>query len=252
MAVALAARRTRSLTTSGALAAALIGSLAVAAGWRWGALLIVYFLTSSGLSRLGADRKARRTASVIEKGGARDATQVFVNGGMFAVAAAGYLLTGNHVWRAVGAGALAAAAADTWATEVGTWLGGTPRSAWNWRRVPPGTSGGMTTAGTIAMCTGAAAIAVLVFLLQWGHGPSWGAAAGGIAGAVADTVLGATLQERRRCMGCGDYTERIVHSCGSRTRRARGIPGLNNDVVNLIASLIGSGIAYKVAELIGT
>ena len=27
---------------------------------------------------------------------------------------------------------------------------------------------------------------------------------------------------------------------------------LNNDVVNLIASLIGSGIAYKVAELIGT
>ncbi|NUO64771.1 MAG: DUF92 domain-containing protein [Gemmatimonadaceae bacterium] len=249
--MAIAARRARSLTTSGALAAAAIGSLAVAAGWAWGALLIAYFATSTLLSRLGGERKARRTASVVEKGGARDATQVLVNGGMFAVAAAGYLLTMHPVWRAVGAGALAAAAADTWATEVGTWLGGTPRSAWNWRRVPPGTSGGMTTAGTIAMVAGAAAIALLVHLLQWGRALSWGAAAGGLAGAVADTVLGATLQERRRCLGCGDYTERLVHSCGSRSRHARGIPGFNNDLVNLAASLIGSGVAYKVAELIG-
>ena len=109
----------------------------------------------------------------------------------------------------------------------------------------------MTTAGTVAMFAGAVAIAVVAFLLQWGKGVSWAAAAGGLAGAVADTVLGATLQERRRCMGCGDYTERLVHTCGSRSRRARGIPGLNNDLVNLIASLIGSGIAYKIAELIG-
>ena len=228
-----------------------MGGLSVAAGWRWGALLIVYFVSSSVLSRLGAERKARRTASIVEKGGARDATQVFVNGGMFAVAAAGYLLTGHPVWRAVAAGALAAAAADTWATEVGTWLGGTPRSAWNWRRVPPGTSGGMTTAGTIAMLAGAIAIALVVFALGWGRSVGWGAAAGGLAGAVADTVLGATVQERRRCLGCGEHTERLIHSCGSRSRRAHGLPGLDNDVVNLLASLIGSGIAYKVAELIG-
>ncbi|HEX2779024.1 MAG TPA: DUF92 domain-containing protein [Gemmatimonadaceae bacterium] len=251
LAVSMAARQARALTTSGALAAALIGSIAVAAGWDWGALLVVYFLTSTALSRLGSERKARRTASIVEKGAARDAIQVFVNGGAFAAAAAGSLLMPSPLWRAAGAGALAAATADTWATEIGTWLGGTPRSAWNWRRVPPGTSGGMTNPGTAAMLAGAMITAAIVFGLRWGHGAAWGALVGGISGALGDTVIGATLQERRRCMGCGEYTERILHSCGSRTRLARGIPGLNNDAVNLVASLIGSGIAYKLAELVG-
>jgi uncharacterized membrane protein len=75
---------------------------------------------------------------------------------------------------------------------------------------------------------------------------------GGIGGAVADTVIGATLQERRRCLGCGEYTERVVHSCGSRTRVSRGIPGLGNDTVNLIATIIGGGIAFWAAALLGT
>ena len=74
---------------------------------------------------------------------------------------------------------------------------------------------------------------------------------GGLSGAVADTVIGATLQERRRCLGCGEYTERIVHSCGSRTRVSRGVPGIGNDAVNFIATVIGSGIAFWAAELLG-
>lgn len=188
---------------------------------------------------------------MVEKGGARDAVQVLVNGGVFAVTAMGFVLAPHSLWMAAGAGALAAAAADTWATEFGTWLGGTPRSAWNWRRVPPGTSGGMTRSGTIAMVGGALLVALLALVVRWGHGAAWGALAGGVAGAVADTVLGARLQERRRCLGCGEYTERLVHTCGSRTRRSRGVPGLNNDLVNLAATLVGSGVAWKVAELVG-
>ncbi len=214
----------------------------------------MYFASSSVLSRLGAERKARRTSSVVAKSGPRDGWQVLVNGGIFTAAAALAFLAPHpaFLWRAVAAGALAASAADTWATEFGTWLGGTPRSAWNWRRVAPGTSGGMTTAGTVAMVFGAAIMAVVVYAIKWGRGHAIAAMIGGLSGAVADTVLGATLQERRRCLGCGEHTERVVHSCGSRTRVERGVPGLGNDTVNFIATVIGGGIAFWAAELLGS
>jgi uncharacterized protein (TIGR00297 family) len=235
------------------VASAVVGAFAVAAGWDWAILLVIYFTTSTALSKFGADRKARRTASVVAKSGARDARQVLVNGGVFTLAAALALIYPQRIqlWRAIAAGALAASAADTWATEIGTWIGGTPRSAWNWRRVAPGTSGGMTTAGTIAMVGGAAVLAIAVYALGWGHGHVVAALLGGLSGAVADTVIGATLQERRRCLGCGEHTERSTHSCGSRTRVSRGIAGLGNDTVNLIATVVGSGIALWAAELLG-
>ena len=231
--------------------AAAIGATAIGAGWDWAVLLIVYFALASALSRLGAERKARRTASIVAKAGPRDALQVLVNGGVFTAAAIGELVHPHPLWRAVAAGSLAASAADTWATEIGTWVGGTPRSAWNWRRVPPGTSGGMTTAGTLAMFVGAIVVALLVYAMEWGRGHAVAVFLGGLSGAVADTVIGATLQERRRCLGCGEHTERVVHSCGSRTRVSRGIPGLGNDTVNFIAALVGGGIALWAAELLG-
>lgn len=109
----------------------------------------------------------------------------------------------------------------------------------------------MTTAGTLAMLIGAIVVAAVVYALKWGRGHAIAAALGGLSGAVADTVIGATLQERRRCLGCGEHTERVVHSCGSRTRVSRGIPGLGNDTVNFIATVIGGGIAFWAAELLG-
>src|SRR5258705_4914502 len=84
VAIALAARRARSLSRSGALAAVVVGTAAVAAGWGWGALLFLYFVLSTLLSRAGAAEKAARTAGIVEKGGARDATQVIANGGRVA------------------------------------------------------------------------------------------------------------------------------------------------------------------------
>src|SRR3569833_1751003 len=118
--IALVARRARSLSTSGAAAAVVVGTLAVAAGWSWGLLLILYFASSTLLSRIGKAEKERRTADVVEKGGERDAWQVFANGGVFAGAAVGSLVWPSPAWLALGAGALAASASDTWATEIGT------------------------------------------------------------------------------------------------------------------------------------
>ena len=236
---------------SGVVGATALGTIAVVAGWDWGILLIAHFIVASALSKVGAERKARRTASMVAKGGERDLEQVLANGAVFGVAAVASLISPLQSWFALGAGALAASAADTWATEVGTLARGSPRSIRTLLRVPPGTSGGVSVTGTIAMIAGAAFIAALASLFRWPHLVVWGTLVGGVAGAVVDTALGATLQERRRCLGCGEHTERIIHVCGSRTRRAGGIAGLDNDVVNFLATVVGGGVAVAFFDLAG-
>jgi uncharacterized protein (TIGR00297 family) len=243
VAVAVLARRTRSLSSGGAATAAGIGTLAIAAGWNWGALLILYFASSTALSHLGRDRKEARTGSIVEKGGARDAIQVLANGAMFAGAALAMAIRPNARWIALGAGALAASAADTWATEVGTLARGEPRSILTWRRVPVGTSGGVSLQGSLAMLAGAIVIGALTWLLGWTLPIAIRVAAGGLVGGVADSVLGATLQSRRWCDTCNRDTERLTHDCGTETRPLRGFAWMDNDIVNFLSGALGGLLA---------
>jgi uncharacterized protein (TIGR00297 family) len=240
--VAFVARRSRTLSTNGAAAAAVVGILAIAAGWSWGLLLLLHFAAASALSKLGERKKAELVGAIVEKGGERDAGQVLANGGIFALAALGYLVFPSPVWYGVGVGALAASAADTWATEIGTLAGGEPVSILSARRVPPGTSGGVTGVGTIAGAGGAVFIGAAATLANWPT-PFAAAALGGMAGALADSLLGATLQARRWCDLCATSTERLVHRCGTPTRHAGGLTGFDNDAVNGVCSGVGALVA---------
>ena len=236
LSIALLARRARALSIGGAIAATVIGTLALLAGWRWAVLLILYFVSSNLLSRLGAERKGDRTQGVIEKGGERDAMQVVANGAVFALAAALAVVAPEHPtrWVALGVGALAESASDTWATEIGTLLGGIPRSITSLAPIAPGMSGGVTAAGTIAALTGAAFVALVASALGWPMRVALASFFGGVVGSTLDSVLGATLQLRRRCDRCGADTERAVHDCGATTRPVGGIHWLGNDMVNLV------------------
>ena len=247
LAISLAARRARALNTSGTIAATIVGTLALLAGWRWGLLLLLYFASSSVLSRVGSATKERRTSGTIEKGGARDALQVLANGGVFAIAAALAACFPHDVrWPALGAGALAASASDTWATEIGTLLGGTPRSILGVGPVPVGMSGGMTVPGTLAALAGALFVAVATALLSWPARVAIGAVIGGVAGSTLDSVLGASLQGRRWCDRCDCASERDIHDCGTSTRRVGGIAWVTNDAVNLACGLIGGLVALGI------
>lgn len=235
---AVSAYRTRTLSLSGTLAAAVVGTLSIAAGWSWGVLLLAFFASASGLSKVGEKRKSDLTRSIVEKGGRRDAVQVLANGGLYASAAFGQILFPSRVWFAIGAGALAAAAADTWATEVGTLASGQPISVVSWKRVPAGTSGGVTFLGTAAAIAGALFIAAGAALANWPVSFT-AIAVGGLAGALTDSILGGTLQARQWCDLCSQSTERLVHSCGTTTRPASGIAGFDNDSVNTVCSAVG-------------
>lgn len=247
-AIAIAARAARALSSSGAIAATVVGAASIAAGWPWAALLLAFFVSSSALSRIGVDIKHRRTSNIVEKTGARDAVQVLANGGIFGIAAVGSLVSPSESWMAIGAGALAASTADTWATEIGTLAGQSPRLVTTWQAVPPGTSGAVTGAGTFGMVVGSAFLTLCAAAVVWPRHVVLATLVGGVSGAFADTLAGATVQVRRRCSSCDALTERTIHSCGTPTVHAGGIPWLSNDAVNVLCGAVGALSALAVVR----
>jgi len=240
---AIAARKAHALSRDGAVAATVVGALAVGAGWDWGGMLVAFFVVTSALGRIRDAERSRRTRGVVAKGSARDAMQVAANGGVLAAAAVGQILSPHPAWQALGAGALAAAAADSWATELGTLSSRPPRHILTFRAVPHGTSGGVSLIGSTASVAGAAFMGAMAWTLGWSGATALAAAIAGVAGSLVDSLLGATLQSRRWCDECNARTEQLIHSCGGETRPAGGVSWLDNDWVNMIATATGGAIA---------
>lgn len=237
------ARRLGMLSESGQWGAMACGVTAAMAGWAWAWLLIAYFAAGSGVTALGAARKAERTMATVPQVSARTALQVLANGVVFTALAFKAGGASDSRWALAAVGALAAASADTWATEIGTLWGGTPRSIVHWKAVAPGMSGGVTLIGTAGAVAGAALVALLAAALfaKPLAGPfALAAAGGGVAGAIVDSLLGGTLQSRRWCDHCKAWTERRVHSCSYRTVHAAGLRWLSNDTVNGAATVVGA------------
>ncbi|HEY9181173.1 MAG TPA: DUF92 domain-containing protein [Candidatus Baltobacteraceae bacterium] len=236
-AVALLARRAHALTPSGALAAWVVGACVFAAGgWPYAAVLFAFFIPATLLSRIGRSRK--RGLVDIGKHGARDAWQVAANGGVAALCAVLAAVFHQSALTAAFAGAFAAASADTWGTEIGTLAKQRPRSILTLKPLATGLSGGVSLAGTLAEIAGAAVVSVVAWAL--GGGPWWIVAAGGFAGALADSVIGASVQELRYCPQCARECETDPHVCGSATVLRRGLPWISNDAVNACAAGIGA------------
>lgn len=230
------------LTRSGLVAALLVGAAAIMAGLSWLVLLLLYFAAATIVSRFGGDSKAAKAGTVLEKSGSRDALQVLANGGVFTVGTIMYALVADPAWLAFAAGALAASSSDTWATELGLLSSATPRSIVTGKPVQPGTSGGVTLAGTGGGVLGALLVAGAAALLA-PEVPVTAPFIGGVAGMLVDSLVGGTVQERRWCAPCARGTEQLVHGCGAATEFAGGIRGVRNDFVNAIATMTGGAVS---------
>lgn len=246
--VAFVAKRWGALSASGAAVALALGTVSVGAGWSWGFVLVAYFVSSTLLTRYRGEDKRARLADRVDKPGARDAAQVLANGGVFGAVAVGSWVHLDAVWQALGAGALAASAADTWATEVGTLAKREARSILGFHPVPTGTSGGVTLAGTLAAAAGSSFIAFVAWGIGWPKAAILSAAAGGFLGSLLDSVIGASLQARRHCAACNAITEQRIHRCGAGTEVIGGVPWLDNDGVNALATLGGALLGAAVAS----
>src|SRR6266498_3953233 len=126
--IAYLAYRVHSLNQSGAFAATLVGTIVFGlGGLQWAILLMVFFITSSGLSRLFKKRKQGLNEK-FSKGNERDAGQVFGNGGLATLFVLIHALYPESMIGWIGfAASLAAVNADTWATELGVLNPSPPR-----------------------------------------------------------------------------------------------------------------------------
>jgi uncharacterized protein (TIGR00297 family) len=271
------AYRRASLSRSGVLGAILTGTLIFGfGGLSGGLLLIAFFVSSSFLSHYKEARK-QLVAEQFDKGGRRDLGQALANGSAATLFAVGsgvaWLATASPdvvtLCLAGLAGALATATADTWATELGVLSKSRPRLITNLtRQVEPGTSGGVTLAGTLAAVGGALFIGLAQLGLQalaapLGLGDLFYNAAiplpglgimlatfmGGLAGTLFDSLLGATVQATYYSDCRGKLTERRMERDGTPNRFARGWRWLNNDWVNFIATLAGALVALALTCL---
>jgi uncharacterized protein (TIGR00297 family) len=238
-AVAALAWQLRTLTGPGALAAWLVGTAVLAGtGWPGGAALLAFFLSASLVSRLEPADPRLDT-----KGSRRDAAQVLANGGAAALGAlVGPWAPEPALW--ITTGALAAAAADTWATSLGGLGRASPRHLITWRPVPRGTGGGVTALGSAGAALGAGLVAGAAAVVA--HRPALfpTAALVGFVGMALDSALGATLQGRFHCPACDLPSEWPVHRCGTRTLRRGGLAWLDNDGVNFAATLAAAALAW--------
>jgi len=194
----------RAATPGGALTGGLITAALYleTPGWHtalWP--LFALFVLTFAATRFGRSRK--EALGIAEEKRGRRASQVAANLGFAAMAGiplAGALgfgsawLSGRAALVAMLA-VLAEATADTLSSELGQVLGGEPRLLTTLRRVPAGTDGGISLAGTLAGCLGAAIIAAIgarALVLHAREGLIAGGA--GIFGLLMDSVLGAVVE----------------------------------------------------------
>jgi uncharacterized protein (TIGR00297 family) len=267
--ISVTAWRMRMLSVSGMIAAGVMGTLVFGlGGLPWASLLIAFFISSSLLSRFARNRKSHLENN-FAKGSNRDAWQVIANGG---VATLLLFITwiqrevigcSNACFAANGwafltfAGSLAAANADTWATELGILSKKMPYMITSGKQVPAGTSGAISLAGVLS-ATGGAALIALLAAMPWStipHPLDWKlvillVTIAGLVGSLVDSLLGATLQMIYYCPTCEKDTERHPkHGCGSDTVRLRGLDGFDNDMVNMTCTLVGALIIWLVFML---
>ncbi len=271
------AQRRGSLSRSGVAGAVLTGTLIFGfAGWIAGFLLIAFFASSSRLSKFKAQARSKCDAArLFDKGGRRDIWQALANGGVAAACAvaAGVLTpspetlfpgadAGTALYAAM-LGALASANADTWATELGVLSRSQPRLITTLRPVERGTSGGVSGAGGAAALAGAAFIALIAVLAhaarasimgQAIHASLWAicaiVTAAGVLGSLADSLLGATLQAMYLDRETQQPTEKAIGPGGAPDALLRGVPWLNNDWVNFLATLTGACLALAATSII--
>jgi uncharacterized protein (TIGR00297 family) len=214
------ARRVRGVTFSGAVAGAVVCFVLYAgAGPGAFAALVSVFVLAWFTTRLGYQQKQKLGTAERREG--RTAAQVLANLSVAAACAAVYAaFNRNGIFLLAMAAALSEAAADTVSSELGQVRSQNARLITTWERVPAGTDGGVSPAGTLAGIVAAALVSLVCVLtgLPWRWlGISMTAAT---AGMLADSYLGASLERRR---------------------------WLNNNAVNFLSTLIAAGVALLLA-----
>jgi uncharacterized protein (TIGR00297 family) len=233
----------RSLTVSGAVTASLVGILiGFGLGVQGLVLLGIFFATSSLWSKYKKKEK-KKMEDITEKGERRDYVQVLANGFFPAFFSFLYLFFPSEYWLLAFCIAIAAANADTWASEIGSLSKRPPTYILTFQTVKTGTSGAVSPLGMIASFLGALLISFVALILfdEITYISLLIITASGLLGSLIDTVIGATIQAKYRCINCQLSTEKLMH-CRQPTHLISGKGWINNDLTNFLSILVATSI----------
>jgi len=217
---------------------ALLGTLALGAGivitlglrYSYCGLLVLlaFFLFGNLVTKYKYEKKAALGVAESNRG-MRDINNVLGNGLsplIFAIS-----ISHNAIFLIAFSGSVATACSDTFSTEIGQ-ADGRPRLITTLKRVPVGTNGGVSLPGIGAALLGSALISLvsLIFSLNMDMNMDKRTAfticlVSGFMGSLADSVFGATLEDRNPFK-------------------------LNKHHVNILATLFGGIIAISIAYLL--
>ena len=288
--------RKRSLNKSGALSAFIVASLSLSTSWRNGITLLTFYWTSSKLTRVGSKIKGKLEEGATE-GGERGTSQVLACSLIAVICGcirrivvgrdgALLLLGGQSTTTAIVSPSLAVlgdqltlayvaffacCAGDTWASELGILSKSLPRLVTKpWKKVPPGTNGGVSLVGLLASSFGGTLMGLmhgifvpsgLATLLPFFMSSSitysqytreilvltFVGFMGGLGGSLLDSLLGATIQATYY----DQETKRIAKKAGgAATIRVGGWGFLSNEMVNVVSTALSALIAALAAKSI--
>jgi len=270
--------KVKAVNLSGLIAGLVVGlSVWIFGGWPWFVLILTFHLVTAQFTHFKYEYK-RKLGVAEAKHGARAWGNVFANGGIpafFAVFEKIYPIyfgQSADMFFAAFIGAISTTTADTLATEIGLLYPREPRLITSLKKkVPPGTSGGVSPLGEVAIIGGGLLIGCVAWLLAittnlvpgqgiLGFGPNllMVCVVSAFAGSTIDSVLGATVQSSYECTKCHKITEHSTH-CEEPADLLRGYRVVGNNWVNFISSLAGSvvgilmfyfGIQFPIGKMV--
>lgn len=192
------------ITLDATKAVVIVGTITFGFGGIWPAVALVFFFISSSIvtrknreDGVEAGRVPMRSQDPFQNS-RRNGYQVWANGFWVAFFAILWFQFDQVYFLMAIYGAIATATADTWATELGSRKKEKTHLITNFKKVEPGTDGGVSLKGTIASIFGSSALASLLVLQPEPYNLSFVVvvATSGFLGSVADSYLGAYFQSR--------------------------------------------------------
>jgi len=218
----------RGVSLSGAVAGWVLGCVLILGGGPpLYVALLVFFVIGTLTTKLGYSRKA--SDGLAEKqGGRRGAAHAVANVGVAAICALACWRGLGIVPLFMGIAALATAAADTTASEIGQWLGRRTFLPLTFRRVDRGTEGAISLEGTVAGILAAGLVAVAGTAVAAHHLHA------GFTGQIV-IAKGVVIAVLTACAFFGSYLESILGSWN----RKLGSP-ITNGMLNFVNTALGA------------
>jgi uncharacterized protein (TIGR00297 family) len=250
VAMTILAYKVRIIDKYGAIVALPVGFITLYFGSiLWFSILLIFFITGSLFTKYKYRQKQSMELAE-DNSGARSWKSVVANGAPAAAFAILYYLSHNNpTFTLFFIGSISFALSDTMATEIGLLSKSKPYSIVTGKKIDTGQSGGITIQGEIAALIGSLFIGSICesFLSDGAfsqmHVILLAAITGGMIATNIDSILGATIQAKYKCLNCKKYVEKMTIHCNLPVVQERGISMVDNNVVNLLAAFIGGLIS---------